>query len=135
MRTIKNDMLARFDVDKTIIFSRSELPPGFDFERNKPIIVTTSKSTAQVWPHLEHIEKLKEHKARGQHVVVWSAGGWEWAEAVVKALGLEEFVDDVEPKGQWWWDDLPKDKICKERCYIPMGQQYDEEQQCPKIPF
>lgn len=57
-------------------------------------------------PHRYHIEQLKKHKIRGHTIVVWSAGGYDWAAAVVKALKLEEYVDLVISKPIWAYDDL-----------------------------
>lgn len=57
-------------------------------------------------PHRRHIEQLKKHKMRGHTVIVWSAGGYDWAAAVVKAFGLESFVDLVISKPTWMYDDL-----------------------------
>lgn len=57
-------------------------------------------------PHKKHIEQIKLHKMRGHTVVIWSAGGAEWAEAVVKALNLENYVDLVIGKPTWTYDDL-----------------------------
>lgn len=57
-------------------------------------------------PHKRHIESIKLHKARGHRIVVWSAGGWEWALEVVKTLQLTEYVDVVLSKPKWFYDDL-----------------------------
>lgn len=57
-------------------------------------------------PHRKHIEQLKKHKMRGHTIVVWSAGGYDWAAAVVKTLGLENVVDLVISKPIWAYDDL-----------------------------
>lgn len=62
--------------------------------------------TERVKPHKKHIEQLKLHKSRGHTIIVWSAGGWEWAEAAVRALKLEKFVDLVLEKPLWCYDDL-----------------------------
>ena len=67
--------------------------------------------TAKLVPHKKHIEMLKLHKMRNHAVIVWSAGGWDWAEAVVKALGLESYVDLVITKPRWAYDDMPADRI------------------------
>lgn len=61
--------------------------------------------TAWVRPHKKHIEQLKLHRLRGHTIIVWSAGGWEWAEAAVKALNLEQYVDLVIEKPTWFYDD------------------------------
>ena len=58
-------------------------------------------------PHEEHIRTLKRFKGRGFNIVVWSQGGADWAEQVVKALKLEEFVDVICSKPDWFLDDLP----------------------------
>ena len=46
------------------------------------------------------------HRSRDHTIVVWSAGGYKWAEAAVKALGLTKFVDVVMCKPSWIYDDL-----------------------------
>lgn len=58
------------------------------------------------WILWENVEALKLHKTRGHKIVVWSAGGYKWAEAVVKALKLEDIVDLVCAKPMWVYDDL-----------------------------
>lgn len=58
-------------------------------------------------PNKEHIEALKQHKARGHIICVWSQGGADWAEEVVKALKLQDVVDLVCSKPNWLIDDLP----------------------------
>lgn len=58
-------------------------------------------------PHKKHIELLRQFKARGHTVVVWSQGGSDWAEQVIKKLGIEDIVDIVMPKPFWYIDDIP----------------------------
>jgi hypothetical protein len=62
-------------------------------------------------PHRLHIEQLRKHKMRGHTVIVWSAGGYDWAAAVVKTLGLENIVDLVISKPIWVYDDLPPNEF------------------------
>lgn len=72
-------------------------------------------------PHRYHIEQLKKHKMRGHTIVVWSAGGWDWAEAAVRALKLEQYVDLVLSKPTWTYDDLQPSE------FIPKPQWQKDE--------
>lgn len=60
-----------------------------------------------VSPIDENIEFLKSLKARGHYIVVHSNNGWQWAEEVIKALKLEEYVDEVKTKPTKVVDDEP----------------------------
>ena len=77
----------------------------------------------------EHVEALKLHKLRGHNVVVWSAGGGEWAEVVVKKLQLESYVDLCIDKPHWFYDDLPASQFMPEisRKYYLKGNVGDNE--------
>ena len=77
---------------------------------------TAPESEHPMWlePITEHIEAIKAHKLRGHTVVVWSAGGADWAEEVVKKLGLILYVDAILAKPNWFYDDLPGDEILME---------------------
>jgi hypothetical protein len=63
-------------------------------------------------PAIDHLKKMK---SRGFSVVVWSAAGSNWAEAVVKVLNLENYVDICMSKISFHLDDVsdPVDKIGK----------------------
>ena len=98
------------DVDDTLIMWR--IPEGY----KGPLVETNYNGFKdQGIPNLPAIAHLKKMKARAYSVVVWSAGGSDWAEVVVKALGLESYVDVVMPKIDFHLDDVsdPKDKIGK----------------------
>lgn len=99
---VESDNIAAFDVDDTLVMW--DIPIGREEEA---IDFDAFGYTHRVLPHLAHIELLKEFKARGQMVIVWSQGGREWAMAVVRALGLEEYVDVVMCKPKWVIDDMP----------------------------
>lgn len=58
-------------------------------------------------PNEEVINNLKQNKATGGAIVVWSAGGYLWAEEVVKVLGLKDQVDLIMSKPTRYVDDLP----------------------------
>lgn len=59
-----------------------------------------------------HTEFLKSLKARGYYIRVHSGNGAEWAAQVVKALGLEQYVDSVETKPSKIVDDKPMEDWC-----------------------
>lgn len=62
-------------------------------------------------PHKVHLAKIEEFLVRGQAVVIWSAGGYEWAERIAKELGLFGRVHAILCKPSWWMDDLTADEV------------------------
>jgi hypothetical protein len=115
MIILPSDQAVFCDVDDTLIMwnpSKEELekngisitcPAGYSIIDGE--LTPSGSWTARVLPHLAHVEQLKRHKARGHTVIVWSAGGWDWAKVAVKALGLEPYVDLVISKPTWIYDD------------------------------
>jgi hypothetical protein len=71
-----------------------------------------------VMPHERHIQLIRQFKARGHTIVVWSQGGWSWAESVVKTLGIENLVDIVMDKPNWYIDDLPAEAFMRLPIYL-----------------
>jgi hydroxymethylpyrimidine pyrophosphatase-like HAD family hydrolase len=118
------------DVDDTLVMwnaTPEELEArGVDFTCPGALVTIDEDGTegfAPEWkqrllPHRKHIEQLKKHKQRGHTVIVWSAGGYDWAAAVVKALGLETYVDLVISKPTWFYDDLTPDEFMGKRYYM-----------------
>lgn len=106
MKTIKSHRSVFYDVDDTLVIWNWK---DFDPEGKDVFEITDQQSeiTAKLLPHKRHIELLRQFKARGHTVVVWSQGGWSWAESIVKALGIEEAVDIVMSKPDWYVDDIP----------------------------
>lgn len=95
MKKLKDKHTIFVDIDNTLILWGQVKEPTvkLDFDQVASI-------------HLPHINKIKEFKARGHNIVVWSAGGSDWAEKIVLILNLEEYVDMVIPKPSWFIDDL-----------------------------
>jgi phosphoserine phosphatase len=93
------------------------------------IIFVDCDDTLVIWdrssytPHQEHIDAVKRFHARGHTVVVWSAGGSEWAERVVKELHLEPYITLVMSKPDWYIDDKSASEFMPEnvRIYYPSG--------------
>tara|TARA_R100001086_G_scaffold156380_1_gene83647 strand:- start:1846 stop:2199 length:354 start_codon:yes stop_codon:yes gene_type:complete len=82
-----------FDVDETLI-------------RWHPIeseIIIDGHAMGINWNVIKYMRKCK---ANGMTVVVWSQGGCEWAEEVVKVLNIESMVDVCLSKPSIYVDDL-----------------------------
>ena len=93
-----------FDVDDTLVKpidrpTDMELRPFVRIDRHYFLINTRV------------IKDLRIGKTRGHVVVVWSQGGSAWADKVVKALGLDAYVDVVMAKPSWYVDDRAADDI------------------------
>lgn len=105
-----NGNVVLYDVDDTLIMW--ERPNSYT-DQDSLILVGDDGHFVAVWPNKKEIESLKAAKVRGHYVRVASQGGQDWAELVVKALGLENYVDSVECKPKWYHDDLPADTWMK----------------------
>lgn len=70
-------------------------------------------------PHKAHLAKIEEFLVRGQAVVIWSAGGYVWAERIAKELGLFGRVHAILCKPAWWIDDLTANEVL-----LPSGRIY-----------
>lgn len=110
-----------YDVDDTLVM----WDDLFDRPHNnsmgaeaQPFVDPYDNSTNYLFPHRKHIGLLKKHAGRGCMVVVWSAAGVKWAESVIKALGLEQYVDVVTTKPSKYVDDLPGNEILGTRIYL-----------------
>lgn len=129
MIVLPSDNSVHFDVDDTLVMwnpTQEEKEkygihvtcPGSKILHHTGVISESPSWVEFLVPHFTHIEQLKKHKARGHFVCVWSAGGWEWAEAAVKALGLEQYVDLVISKPSWTYDDLQAEQFMPKSQYM-----------------
>lgn len=120
MNVIKNEMPIYFDVDETLIVWGK-------IKRGQKVVAVTDPyggSVNYVRPHLGHIKVLKDRHARGAFITVWSAGGYRWAEAVVKALGLTNHVHQIMSKPFMYVDDKEAHEILGERLYLGLDSTY-----------
>lgn len=116
---VRSTKIYFFDVDDTLVFSCHFPPDGMNLGELDYLHIG-----GQLWYiHTAHTKLVMDLKARGHTVVVWSAGGWEWAEKVVEALHLTEYVDVVMSKSDGFCDDKPSSAFMSEadRFYIPIG--------------
>src|ERR1022692_4616922 len=114
MHVIKGETLTAFDIDDTMIMWHSDCPP----EEKISITCPYGGDTRLFKVHKLHVEFLKKTKGRGNTVIVWSAAGVLWAEAVIKALGLEQYVDYILSKPTKIVDDLTPNEIFPCRIYL-----------------
>ena len=119
MFKIKDGGVYASDVDDTLLLWN--IPANY---KGKLLQIETNGWTEECIVNEPAVEHLKKMKRRAFSVIVWSAGGSDWAEAAVKALGIEEFVDVVMPKIDFHLDDSvdPKDKIGKWQYINPLGE-------------
>ena len=113
MNVIKNEMHVMFDVDDTLVMWNEVISSDTEW-----IMCPHTLKCIPLIPHKAHIDLLHSYYSRGYYVTVWSAGGWEWAEAVVKHLKLQDSVHEVRSKPIKYVDDLPANEILGTRVYI-----------------
>jgi phosphoserine phosphatase len=106
MKTLEMNNPIYFDIDDTLVREITKLEnahgTGIKFvphplRGNRPV---------PKYPMRRNIDLLRDMHARGRTIVVWSAAGWQWAEAVIKALALESYVHYVIEKPIAYVDDL-----------------------------
>lgn len=117
MKVIKGEDIVAWDVDDTLaLWSKNHTEPHKDAV---PILNPYSEEIVYLRPHKVHIRIMKEYKGRGFTNIVWSAGGVKWAEAVIKALGIEKHVDFIITKPNRHFDDREdKESIIGVRLYF-----------------
>lgn len=116
MMVVSEHPVVFFDVDETLVITRDiEHVPHNVLE----IQVCEGRKPIKVVPHWDHVRVLRQFSQRGHTVVVWSAGGSRWAQAVVRALDLEDYVDLVMPKPSFYFDDQPPAAWMGRGDYLP----------------
>lgn len=121
MKLVNSDMIVMFDVDDTILMWNNVdyRWPGEDkVELQDPY----DKSIVYLKPHNQNINLMKKYKTQGYTVIVWSAGGYLWAEEAVNKLKINNLVDLVMSKPLKYVDDLKASEILGTRVYIPFDQ-------------
>lgn len=65
-----------------------------------------------------NLKLVKDKHARGYTIIAWSAAGGKWAEAVCKAIGLDDYVTMYMSKPSAYIDDLPVEQWMPYRIYL-----------------
>ena len=89
------------DVDETLILWKDD-PTDL---RNSVIQVANGNLVVKF--HRRHIELVKQFFVIGWNVIIWSQGGSDHAECVIKACKLEDHIHGIMPKPDVILDDKP----------------------------
>ena len=117
MKVINTDNAMFFDVDNTLVmWGTSEI-----YKTTVDIKDPYTNEYETLIINEAHVKLLKRMKMRDKIIVVWSHGGFKWAEAVVKALELENEVDLVMTKMEDYIDDLDVDQWATKNIYLNKG--------------
>lgn len=115
MIALDNEFVVAFDVDDTLVMwekqeTKSQNAVTFldPYDGSKHLLV----------PHQGHISLMKKYKGRGMCIIVWSAGGTQWAKSVINTLGLQDYVDIILTKPSKYVDDLQASEILGNRVYL-----------------
>ena len=122
MKVIASEQLICVDVDDTLI-------KWSKIKKSDTCVAFTDPydcSQHYVAIHKPHIKILKDRKRRGATIVVWSQSGYKWAEAVVRALNLQNYVDFVASKPIAIIDDKPAADWLAERIYLDPNSKYGQ---------
>jgi hydroxymethylpyrimidine pyrophosphatase-like HAD family hydrolase len=124
MHVLKNGVTVAFDVDDTLVCW--DTPE--DMEDKTVTIYCDGKECNRV-PNPYNLNLLKKFSESGHTVIVWSASGVKWAEAVVKCLGLEQYVDLVMSKLTYYIDDIkdPAHVLGKHGFFDMEGNKYGHQ--------
>lgn len=114
MHKIEGENIVACDVDETLILWHSDCPT----EQKISITCPYGGDTRLFKVHQPHVDFLKKNKGRGNTIIVWSAAGVLWAEAVVKALSIGDYVDYILSKPSKLIDDLTPNEIFPCRIYL-----------------
>lgn len=95
MNDIGDTPVVCFDVDDTLIMWDVEPCAS---EKNTITFTDDNGNTFVCKYHKAHVEHIKAHKSRGHYIIVWSAGGGEWAKKAVEILNLTSYVDQTMSK-------------------------------------
>lgn len=101
--------------DTLVLWDRSEYPDL------KPVEVTCYGQTSALHAHDKNVNLVRKFHKLGYTIIIWSQTGSEWAEAVGRALGLDECVYSYMTKPMYYLDDLPADSWMKKIWRDPRG--------------
>lgn len=133
MNIIYNERMIMCDIDDTLVMhDNSNI---YEVSRYGPynmivalsditVVCPYSNEKVRLTANRPMIKLVQEEAKRGAHIVFWSRGGYQWATAVVKALGLDNISCTVMSKPLVYFDDVPVEEWLKDRVYMPPNTIY-----------
>jgi len=116
---VENEAVWGVDIDDTLLL--------WDVPKEGPMVTFTephTKDSITVPINENNIRLLKEKKARGAYIILWSQGGWEYAKTVADALGLHDYIDLIMTKPIGIIDDLEAHAWMPKAVNIPHTKNY-----------
>lgn len=114
MNVIKSEQLIPVDIDGTLVIW-GKMRKG---QKSVRYTCPYTKQQFQVRVHEPNVAIFKERLARGAHLQVWSASGWQKAAAVLKALDLDHANITVSSKPIGYLDDIDCSEWMGKRIYL-----------------
>lgn len=94
MVTIVNRNVFCYDIDDTVVIHDAMTRDLKADTTGRLIVICPYEGTPYSFEvHQRHVDFIKREKAKGSYVIAWSRSEAPWAQAVVKALGLEAHTD------------------------------------------
>ena len=104
-----------FDVDDTLVMWDEKV-------KGATVCINCDGHLSHMVINKGNLEELKRHGSRGIDVIVWSQGGVQSAQSVVRALKLENYVAGIMTKPFCYYDDL-KNPLGSHR-HFKFGEKY-----------
>jgi len=124
MLITKNENIRPVDIDGTLVIHTKEKIKAAD---RVSVVDPLTGNIINLRINRPMVRLLKEESHRGNYILVWSRGGYEWARNVIQALDLVEYVDQIMSKPLVYVDDTPVTKWLKDRVYIGPDEAYKEQ--------
>lgn len=110
---------AYFDIDQTIVIWEKDINivlNGTDEKHCIPVELNGKKFFIR--PLWGHVNQIIQQNLKGLICIAWSAGGASWADAVVRALNLQDYVLCSLTKPNFYYDDKPAEHFMGKHYYF-----------------
>lgn len=111
---IANENIKVCDIDDTLIITKT----GLLEHRHVDVLDPVNGTMLTFRVHEPNVRLIKEELQRGAHVLVWSRGGWNWANNVISALGIDSKNITVLSKPLVYFDDKDVQHWLKDRVWL-----------------